>query len=461
MIVTMKSLGATAAAAAYIAGLRAEALSAATIERTKAALLDLLGSAICARFAGESSPALARAAALLGREGPSRAIGHAERYAAHYAAFLNGAYAHTLDFDDTHQDGSIHPGAPVIPAVLAVADENGAAGRDVLCAIVAGYDLTVRLSQALDPGAQYARGLHPSAICGTFGAAAAVANLKRDAAALIENALGLAGSFAAGSQQFLDTGGWNKRVHVGYAAHNGIVAYRLACAGVEGAPQAFEGKYGAFVNFSGRADASKLSAGLHRGHAIEETATKPYPCCRYAHAPLDALIALLGEEDIAPEEIEHIEVRIPSIPMELIVEPERRKRDPKTIVDAQFSMFFLTAAAALRRRFGWSEYALLGDPRVQALSARTTVVADAELDRSGLRMPGAVVLRARGRTWTRRCDVPAGEPERPLGWDAVVAKFHDLAAHGYDERRRDSIVDCVRRLDALEDARALTALLGP
>ena len=456
----MRTLGPTRAAAEYVAGFEPGRLEKHTLERTKRALLDFVGIAVRARFDAESSPAIAKAAALLGKPGAARAIGHAERYAAHYAAFLNGAYAHTLDFDDTHQDGSIHPGAPVIAAVLAVADETGASGLSVLGAIVAGYDLTVRLSQAMDPAAQYARGLHPSAICGTFGAAAAAANALGDDARVIENALGLAGSFAAGSQQFLDTGGWNKRVHVGYAAHNGIVARQLAACGVAGAPQAFEGKYGAFVNFSGHGDPQRLIESLGGTHAIDETATKPYPCCRYAHAPLDALIALLNEHDIKPEEIEHIDVRIPSIPMELIVYPVERKRNPRTIVDAQFSMVFLAAAAALRRAFRWSDYELLGSAQVANMIARTDVHADLELDRSGLRMPGAIVLQARGQSWTRRCEIPSGEPEKPLGWDALMDKFHGLASIAYDERRRNAIVSSIRSLDRCPDARALTELLG-
>ena len=408
MSATISTLGPTAAAAAYIADLAPESIPAATLERTKQAVLDLLGIAICARFDAESSLAIGRAVAVLGKPGTARAIGHAERYAAHYAAFLNAAYAHTLDFDDTHQDGSIHPGAPVIPAVLAVADEVGASGLAALGAIVAGYDMTVRLSQALDPGAQYARGFHPSAVCGAFGAAAAVANLNHDTAELIENTLGLVGSFAAGSQQFLDTGGWNKRVHVGYAAHNGIVAYRLSQAGVQGAPDAFEGKYGAFVNFSGRPRPERLLEGLRRGHAIDETATKPYPCCRYAHAPLDALIEILNEHDLNPKEIEHIEVRIPSIPMELIVEPVERKRSPHTIVDGQFSMFFLAAAAAIRRGFRWADYELLGSAEIERLIARIDVVADPELDRSGLRHARR---RGRDRTGTE-LDTPLRYSER-------------------------------------------------
>ncbi len=451
----------TAAAARFTAGLKADSLSAATLDRTKQAILDLLGIMIGAKFGAESTPAIDQAVAVLAAPGNGRAVGHAQGYAPHYAALLNGIYAHSLDFDDTHENGSIHPGAPIIPAIIAMGEEARAGGRRVLAAIVAAYDVTVRLSQAMNPTAVYSRGLHPTAVFGTFGAAAGIGNLNGDDAALIESVLGLAGSITMGGQQFLDTGGWNKRVQVGYAAHNAIVAYRFAAAGVPGSPKAFEGKYGAFVNFSGNPNPAALELLAGDSHAIDETATKPYPCCRYAHAPLDALIELLVENDLQPAEIEHIDVRIPSVPIELIAEPQARKRDPRTMVDGQFSMYFVAAAATLRRRFGLADYDLLGTPEVQRLIERIDVTADAGLDRDAGRMAGAVVLRGRGQTWTRRIDVPSGEPERALDWDALTAKFDGLASVGYDAARRAKIVDCVRRLDELQDIREFTNLLGP
>jgi 2-methylcitrate dehydratase PrpD len=140
------------------------------------------------------------------------------------AALLNGALGHSLDFDDTHADSSLHPSAPVVPAAFAVGELTGASGRDVLTAIVAGYEVCCRLGNALDPTSHYARGFHPTATAGTYGAAAAAAKLFGLSKDQIIAAFGVSGSQAAGSLQFLVNGAWNKRYQVGAAAMNGVIA---------------------------------------------------------------------------------------------------------------------------------------------------------------------------------------------------------------------------------------------
>lgn len=354
----------------------------------------------------------------------------------------------------------MHPGAPIVAAVVASGEETGADGASVLAAVVLGYDVGVRLSQALTPKATAARGFHATAVCGTFGAVAALGNLHRDDAELIESALGLAGSIAMGSLQFLEGGDANKRLQVGYAAHNAVVARRLAAAGVRGSPAALEGKFGAFVTYSGQPDPAALTLLAGDRRAIEETAIKPYPCNRFAHAALDALLDVLRESDLAAGEIERAQIRVPTATAALIAGPQARVRRPRSVVEGQFSLYFVAAAAMLRRRFTPAEFDLLDTVELRRQIDRIEVCADAELDRGPARMPGAVVVHGRGRAWARRVDVPSGEPERPLEWPALIAKFDALASPCYDAQRRAAIVERVRRLDELSDVRELTALLG-
>ena len=160
------------------------------------------------------------------------------------AAFLNGALAHSLDFDDTHAAGSLHPGAPVIPAALAAGEMVGASGADVLAAIIAGYEITCRVALALPAGEHYDRGYHPTATCGAFGAAAAAARVFRLDADGVAGALGTVLSQTAGSLQFLANGAWTKRFQVGWAALNGLMAATLVREGFKGASDALEGKHG-------------------------------------------------------------------------------------------------------------------------------------------------------------------------------------------------------------------------
>ena len=176
--------------------------------------------------------------------GNSGVFGDAARYTPAGAALLNGALAHSLDFDDTHAAGSLHPGAPVIPAALAAGEMVGASGADVLAAIIAGYEVTCRVALALPAGEHYDRGYHPTATCGAFGAAAAAARVfGLDAERRRRRARHRAVQ-AAGSLQFLANGAWTKRFQVGWAATNGLMAATLAREGFKGASEALEGKHG-------------------------------------------------------------------------------------------------------------------------------------------------------------------------------------------------------------------------
>ncbi len=458
----MTDTHATRRVAEYAAGLQFSELPESTVEHAKQALLDLLGIAI--RAAGEpgSSAVLRRVVDELGAPGDATVAGIGAHYRPHYAALLNAAFAHTLDFDDTHQRGSIHPGAPVIPAALAIAEERGASGRALIEAIVAGYDVTVRLSEAAIPAAQYDRGFHPTATVGTFGATAAVARVARAGARTLEHAFGINGSQAAGSLQFLENGAWNKRIHVGLAAHNAIVAYRLAAAGAQGASSALEGTSGFFRGYTDGADPARLSASLGPPYAIDETGFKPYPSCRYSHAAIDALLEILAETRADAAQIDAVRIGLPRSGMQLVGIPEDAKRRPTSIVDGQFSMFFCAAVTLLRRRFTWAEYALLGDPEVEATIRKISVAQDPRVEALFPGMAATVEVQIGGRTIRRLNDTPRGEPANPLTWDDLTAKFDGLAGALYGPARRERIVAAVRRLDRLPDVRDLTSLLtGP
>src|SRR5579864_7195024 len=216
----------TATLAAYVADLKFEDIPQEVRERAKALTLDFLGSAIRARRDAESTPSLLKMLGALGLDGTGEAtvFGDGRTWSPAIAALLNGALGHSLDFDDTHADASLHPSAPVVPAAVAVGELVGAAGRDVLTAIVAGYEVCCRLGQALDPTSHYARGFHPTATAGTYGAAAAAGKLFGLSQKQIVAAFGVSGSQAAGSLQFLVNGAWNKRYQVGASAMNGVIA---------------------------------------------------------------------------------------------------------------------------------------------------------------------------------------------------------------------------------------------
>ncbi len=265
-------------------------------------------------------------------------------FAPQYAALLNACNFHALDFDDTHERSSLHPGAPVVGAALVEAERLGASGARLLSAIVAGYDVAVRLGIALNPPAHYARGFHPSATAGVFGATAAVARLHGDDAELLESAFGINLSQAAGSLQFSVDGAQTKPLQVGFAAHNAILARELAAAGVRGPAAAIEGRSGLLHAYSDGADAADVLDLWDGVREIDRTAFKPYPCCRYMHAAIELLAAIVREHGLTPAQIDRVRVSLPAAGMRLCAYPEARKRRPQTIVDAQFSMYYTAAA---------------------------------------------------------------------------------------------------------------------
>src|SRR5207253_160892 len=236
----------TATLAAYVANLKFEDIPHQVLERAKVLTLDFLGSAMRARRDAESTASLLgmlEALALDGKGG-STVFGDSKTWTPAVAALLNGALGHSLDFDDTHADSSLHPSAPVVPAAFAVGEMVGASGRDVLTAIVAGYEVCCRLGNALDPTSHYARGFHPTATAGTYGAAAAAGKLFGLSKDQIISAFGVSGSQAAGSLQFLVNGAWNKRYQVGAAAMNGVISATLARNDLVGSSESSEGKQG-------------------------------------------------------------------------------------------------------------------------------------------------------------------------------------------------------------------------
>jgi 2-methylcitrate dehydratase PrpD len=449
--------------AAFTASLRHEALPAEVQERTRFLVLDLVGNMLRGRHEAESTAPLLAAARALGLAAGSAAVfGDSARYTPAGAALVNGATAHSLDFDDTHAAGTLHPGAPVIPAALAAAEMVGADGRTVLAAIVAGYEVTCRLALSLPGGDHYERGYHPTATCGAFGAAAAAARVFGLSAAQVESAFGIALSQAAGSLQFLANGAWTKRFQVGWAALNGLAAACLAREGFRGAAEALEGRAGFLRAYAPNPRPERALEGLGTRWELMETAVKPYPSCRYGHASVDAALALRAEHGLRAEEIEAVTMGLPNKGMLLIGSPLDYKQNPQNIVDGQFSGPFVVACALARGHFGWDSYAWLQDADIRALMRRITPVEDPEVEADfPAFMSGKLTVRARGQTFVKKVQVPKGEPGNFLTEAELRAKFHGLADAVLGAERAKQLADAVLNLDKAPDVHGMMRLGAP
>jgi 2-methylcitrate dehydratase PrpD len=402
--------------------------------RSRELLLDLLGVTV----RGSASPSTAPLLAYVQTLPPGRAslLGQGGRTAAPWAALVNGTAAHSTEMDDVARESSLHPGVAVIPAALALAEEREADLSALLTAIVVGYEVAMRVGEALDPAATYRRGFHPTSVAGVFGATAAAASLRGLDATTLTHAFGIAGTLAAGSLEYLSDGSWTKRLNPGWAGHAGIVAASLAEFGFSGPATVFEGRFGLLQTHSGGGDAAALVKDLGRELRVSRVTLKPYGCCRYNHGLIDGVLAIMRDERPRIDEIEWIRLGVLSAGAGLVADPIEEKRSPRNVVDAQFSAPFAAAVAIVHGAAGLEQYVQrnVDDPTIRSLMARTECFRDEELDRVYPATWPAIVevgLRS-GRIVRRTIEHATGEPENPLSRTQLRERFASLVATTLD-----------------------------
>ena len=456
-------MGITQQLSEFTAGIRLDRLPPDVVRRARYLVLDLVGNIVRARHDAESTPSFLAAARAMGMAaGNNGVFGDAARYTPAGAAFLNGALGHSLDFDDTHAAGSLHPGAPVIPAALAAGEMVGASGADVLAAIVAGYEITCRVALALPAKAHYDRGFHPSATCGAFGAAAAAARVFGLDADGVAGALGTVLSQCAGSLEFLVNGAWTKRFQVGWAACNGLMAATLVREGFKGAAEALEGPHGFLRAYAPEPRPERAVQDLGRVFELMATAVKPYPSCRYGHAGIDAALALRAANDIRPQDITAVTLGLPRAGMMIIGQPPEKKANPRNVVDGQFSGPFVIASALATGAMGWDSYGLLDDPTVRALLPKVTCAFDPEIEAEfPANMSGKLTVEAAGKRYTQTVVVPKGEPANFLTEAELRAKFAGLTDAVLGGERAARLADAVLAIDGTADVAGLVRLSAP
>jgi 2-methylcitrate dehydratase PrpD len=422
--------------------------------RLKECLLDTIGvAAFSAQFA-ESSLAFRNGVLAMGYgPGDATVIGEARTYAPMQATLLNGAFAHTLDFDDTNVWGYLHPGAPVIAAALVEAERLHSSGAELLEALAVGYEVACRVGAALGPTA-YDRGFHITSVAGIFGAVAAAGRLRRIDGTTMASAFGVAGSNAAGSMQYLSNGSWNKRLHPGLAAHAAVLSLGLAQAGVVGAEAAIDGQYGLLAGYTDKPKAALLTERLGTWWPSTKTALKPFPSCRLTHAAAEAALLLRERATEGQRRNARLRVRLSPKAVQIVGEPLPNKIKPANIVEGQFSVYFQVAVSWLDGRCNWQSYERLGARDVDALASTIEVVAD-----DNLAMAAAELIDTANPTLMLRIDDPLGEENRPLDPGHVHRKFRDLAIPVYGEKRVKRIAERVKALEEEPDAAVLIHLL--
>jgi 2-methylcitrate dehydratase PrpD len=428
-------------------------------DRTKYLLLDYLGVAIAGSLT-ESSEPVNRMLAASGSVGPCTVIGTGAKASPEFAALATGTAAHSVEMDDTHQAGSIHPGVVMFSTAIALSELHPEieAGQFV-CAVVAGYEVATRLAMALQPKYHYQLGFHPTSTCGVFGAAVAAAKLLRLSEEQMLSAVGIAGSMAAGSLEFLADGSWTKRLHPGLAAQNGILAAKLAAEGFRGPRTILEGRNGFLTAYSRNPIPEPATRDLGKNMEILRTSVKPHACCRYMQAPIDGLIELAKEHNIHPDQIERVEVAVLEAGWPLVCEPRERKYSPANVVDAQFSMPYGAALALIDRAAGLDQFSgtSFDSPRLKSLMSKVVLTKDIRLEENfPQEWPARVQIElADGEKFEKFVRYPKGDPENPLTWKELSAKFESLASLVFPKTRCAQIIQSVKEMNPSSSLREI------
>ncbi|WP_326719208.1 MmgE/PrpD family protein [Streptomyces sp. NBC_00243] len=387
--------------------------------------------------------------ALAPSPGPARLVPSGRAADVRTAALLNGTAAHAAELDDIYRDAFYHPGAPTIAAAFAVADQLDVSGEEFLRAVTIGYEIGARIALAVGP-AHY-RNWHTTGTVGTFGAAAAAAELLRLDTDRFAGALALAATMAAGLQQTFRSPSTGKPLHSGHAAEAGVVAALAAEKGLAGALDVLEGPAGFGVATAGVADLSVT--GLGDPFCVTATTVKYHACCGHTFAAIDAALELRADglrvEDIAGIEIETYATatRVAG------------RVDPREPGEARFSLAYTVAAALVLGsvRLRAFEPEALRDPAIRDLMARTTARVDPELD---LMAPGRRAARVRvtdrqGVSYERLRLTRKGDPDDPLTDRELRDKFDELVPPVVGRSRAEAIASTLWKLPALTRMSAL------
>jgi len=448
--------------AEFCASVSLERLPAEVIGKTKLCILDSFAN-VYGSLELEAVSGVVSYIRSLGGPEIATALGCGFKTGIHNAAFLNGTTAEAIEGQDGLRFGGNHPGTAVIPAALAVAEYRGRGGREVIEAVVAGYEAAGRIAAAMHPHHTLA-GFLPTGTCGAFGAAAAASKLMGHDAEGMLNSLGNAGYLLPLSMAEHLMGGYtSKIVQGGQAASAGLTAAGLAGAGITGAPYVLEGSHlgGGFTQITTRSEPNlkRIVEQLGEHFSIMDIYFKPYTACRHTHGAAQAALELLDREDFGPQDIEAVDVYTYTIAS---VAVGKGVTADSTFVSAQFSLPYVVAACLIDGEMGPAQLRedRISDSAILELSQRVKVNVDPEL---AMTYPGMTSSRVEiklksGQTLAKQVDIPKGDPRDPMTSEDVAGKVKRFASQK-DEKALDEVIRLSLELEEVGDIKELTSII--
>ena len=381
------------------------------------------------------------------------------------AALVNATSGHAHDYDDTQLSTAAdrifglltHPTIPPLAACLAVGERLGVSGRTALEAFLIGFEVECKIADAIYP-THYKQGFHTSGTIGAFGAAAATARLLKLDRVQLAHAIGITASMSAGIR--VSFGTMTKPLHVGRAAFNGVTAAELAAKGFTAGADALDGQWGFFKVTGGGFDPERIVGALGNPWTIVSpgVSIKPYPCGCLGHPTMDAMLTLVTEHDVKPEQIKRIRLRAGSN----ILNP-LRYAIATTELEAKFCPPFMLSAVALRRKAGVNEFSdeFVKSAPVQAMMRRVETVFDQEIENRGFeRMLSVVEVELEdGRVLTQESGPYRGGPERPFTREELRDKFTECGSLVLPRERLDAVFKRIESFEQIPRVSELTSML--
>lgn len=428
--------------AQFACALKQQPLSPAVIHHAKRAVIDWYAALLPGAVVAPSTSLEQALAEDLDRGQARLALGRCATVRT--AALINGTAAHTAEVDDIYREAIYHPGAPTIAASWAVGQEMNASGMDVLCAVVAGYEISTRIGVAL--GRAHYKYWHNTGTVGSFGAAAAAASLYGLKAGPYAHALATVGTFAAGLQQAFRMDSLSKPLHAGRAAEAGVLAALAARAGITGSLDILEGEAGLGVAMSNSPDWQQAVATLGSDFHITRMTFKNHACCGHTFAAIDGALSLQGRLGVQAADIARVRIATYRPALEVA-----GYENPQTPAEARFSLKFVLATALLYGsvRLSAFEPQRLVDPQIRALMKRIELTVDPELDASfpGQRAARVTIESGNGNSEQYLQPTRKGDPEQPLSDAELDGKFLELAVPVIGEIKTKALLARLWHLD--------------
>lgn len=442
--------------AAFVSGLRYEDLPEPVVHQAKRFFLDAIGCAVGATH--EDKCKASAAIALVDSfhaDGPASVIRGGTSHPA-FAALGNGMLINATDNDDTHKRALAHIGSVVVPAALATTEAVGGNGKDLIVALVAGYEVMARVGMAVMP--THYRFWHSTATNGTFGAAAAAARALRLDPISVRTAFGHAGTQAAGLNTFFESGDDTKSLHAGKAALNGVLSALMAQMGISSPPDIFGHPKGYLAAYSLEPKPEILLRGLGSEWMILENGFKFYPSILASHSPIGSSLVITARDAPVVAEIAAVTVRTYAT-----VKSHFSNKDVQTSMAARLSVPYCVAVALTDGKVGQAQFQpeRFNSAEVCNLLRKVEIIADGELTKLyPEKFPAFVTVTMNdGTTYHAETFYPKGDPENALSDDELARKFHRNVDGVMGETAAAKLADVVEALQVQADLVALGALL--